>query len=623
MSLRDDLLNPIPGDNPSGENLRYAPVYDQIKEARREEEDIAQGEWQRERKKADWVLTSKLCGEALAKKSKDLQIAAWLTEAHLRREGYGGLQECLELLRNLLETFWDTLYPEIEDGDLEMRATPLEWVGSRLDKGIKLVTLTRSGLDWFNYRESRSVPYETDSGKAEQRAQALEEHKLTPEEFDEAFDETPKSFYEERMAQLAGCLESLDALAEFCDEKFADYSPNLGGLKKTLEEVKQVVHVLLAKKKQQETGGAEEQPSAAASGGGWGESSGDAETSAESSWSDSSWSQPEPSAAAAAPARAAVRPKGPLAPEPVDRDDAIARVAGAARWLRQNDAYNPAGYLLIRALRWGELRAGAPEPDATLFEAPPTEVRQEVKRLASEGYWQEALDTVENALAEPCGRAWLDAQRYAVQACENIGYSAVAVAIKSELRALLADIPSLPDRSLMDDTPTANAETRQWITDQVGTVAPAAAPANDWYSAPAPEPEPEQQDADGEDRPPDPYEMAMQAMRSGDARGAVDILSQEAAQAPCGRTRFQRRVQLAQVCLGAGHPDVAMPILESLADEIDRRKLEDWEPSDSIAHALGLLYRAIQNTEISPEEKHKLYSRICRLDPVQALGLTR
>ena len=37
MPLRDDLLNPIPGDNPSGESLRYAPVFDKIKEARREE----------------------------------------------------------------------------------------------------------------------------------------------------------------------------------------------------------------------------------------------------------------------------------------------------------------------------------------------------------------------------------------------------------------------------------------------------------------------------------------------------------------------------------------------------------------------------------------------------------
>ena len=37
MPFPDDLLNPIDGPNPSGANLRYDPVYDKIKEARREE----------------------------------------------------------------------------------------------------------------------------------------------------------------------------------------------------------------------------------------------------------------------------------------------------------------------------------------------------------------------------------------------------------------------------------------------------------------------------------------------------------------------------------------------------------------------------------------------------------
>src|SRR5258706_423802 len=54
MPLRDDLLNPIPGENPSGANLRYAPVYDKIKEARREDDDAPQGEWKHERKGYDW-----------------------------------------------------------------------------------------------------------------------------------------------------------------------------------------------------------------------------------------------------------------------------------------------------------------------------------------------------------------------------------------------------------------------------------------------------------------------------------------------------------------------------------------------------------------------------------------
>src|SRR6185436_10729240 len=127
MPLRDDLLNPIAGDNPSGANLRYAPVFDKIKEARREEDDAPQGDWKRDRKTADSKTVIKLAGETLATKSKDLQLAAWITEAQLRLEGFSGLRQGLDLIRGLIENFWDTLYPEIEDGDLELRVAPVEW----------------------------------------------------------------------------------------------------------------------------------------------------------------------------------------------------------------------------------------------------------------------------------------------------------------------------------------------------------------------------------------------------------------------------------------------------------------------------------------------------------------
>jgi len=90
MPLREDILNPIPGDNPSGADLRYDPLYPKIKEARREEADVPQGDWVAERKVADWGQVLKLANEAIAAKSKDLQLAAWLTEALIRKEGYAG-----------------------------------------------------------------------------------------------------------------------------------------------------------------------------------------------------------------------------------------------------------------------------------------------------------------------------------------------------------------------------------------------------------------------------------------------------------------------------------------------------------------------------------------------------
>src|SRR6266516_4572274 len=93
MPLPEGLLNPIPGGNHSGQNLRYDPVYDKIREARRAEEELQLSEeaskkdvWARAIKKADFVQVLKLSTEALSKRTKDLQIAAWLTEALLARE---------------------------------------------------------------------------------------------------------------------------------------------------------------------------------------------------------------------------------------------------------------------------------------------------------------------------------------------------------------------------------------------------------------------------------------------------------------------------------------------------------------------------------------------------------
>jgi len=69
MPLREDLLTPIPGENPSGIDLRHDTkllIHDKIKEARRQDDDLAQGAWQSERKTANFPLVVKLAQDALA-----------------------------------------------------------------------------------------------------------------------------------------------------------------------------------------------------------------------------------------------------------------------------------------------------------------------------------------------------------------------------------------------------------------------------------------------------------------------------------------------------------------------------------------------------------------------------
>ena len=163
MPFRADLLNPIPGDSPSGVDLKYDPITDKIKEARREDLDVPQGEWKTAIKTADYNQVIKLASDALAKKGKDLQIAVWLADAHIRKEGFSMLEPAFQFLQNLLDQYWDTLYPEIEDGDVEVRSAPLAWFGAKLEEPIKSLPLTSSKLNWTQYQESRLVGYEADA----------------------------------------------------------------------------------------------------------------------------------------------------------------------------------------------------------------------------------------------------------------------------------------------------------------------------------------------------------------------------------------------------------------------------------------------------------------------------
>ncbi len=606
MPLRDDILTPIPGDNPSGENLEYAPVYDQIREARREEDDAPQGEWQRARKVADWKLVMKLAGDALATQSKDLQLAAWLTEALLKRESFAGLRAGLDLLKALIENFWDTLYPPIEDGDLEFRVTPLDWVGSYLAAAPKWTPLTKAGYGLLKHRESREVGYEEDESKAANRQTAIDEGKLTAEAFDKAVKETSKDFYQQLVENLDGSLESLAALGVVCDEKFGSNGPSFSKLREALEEVRRLSDQFYQKKREEagelnqpETGPAEEEPSGAAEAVAVG-----------------------PSGAAAAPARAPIK-KAVAGLVPADKDEVAPRLGAVAKFLREQDGYDPAPYLMLRGYRWGELRRAGASPDKTLFEAPSTEVRTQLKKAILDSDWTTAIELAEAAMAQPCGRAWLDLQRYAVTALETYGYPEIAAAIKSEVRALLRDIPDLRNAMLMDDTQTANAETQAWLDAAVVEAREASASsASGASAAPATAMNEEEAEAapDGEPAPPDTYDLAVAAIRKGRSREALELLAGEIARQTSGRGRFRRKQQLAELCLKSGQAIIAQPILEELAAEIDEHHLEDWESSDAVAYPLTMLLECLHKLDGEAELRHKIYRRICRLDPVQALS---
>jgi type VI secretion system protein ImpA len=608
MPLREDILTPIPGDNPCGQDLRYAPVYDKIKEARREDDELNQGAWQHERKVADHVLVIKLTQEAIAKQSKDLQLAAWLTEALLKKNGFDGFNEGLTLCHNLVETFWDHLYPELDDGDAEFRAAPLEWIGTKFEFPVKAVPLCQDGYDFNKYKESRAVGYEDQAKEKDKKATrdaAIKAGKLPPELFDKSFGETPKAFYAQREKALDACLATLKALDETCQEKFGDVAPGFGKAKAALEEVRHVVHGFLQKKRELEPDPVEEAPP---------------EPVAEAAAAEG-----EEGAGGAAGQALAGGVAGSVniaiqaAAEPADRRDAIANVLAAAAFLRKREPTSPAPYLMLRGLRWGELRLALAAKDPAQLEAPPTEVRRQVKQLALARKWKDLIEVAETVMGLPCSRSWLDLQRFVVDACVALGtdYQFIAVAIQSELRALVREAPEIIDLTLMDDTPAANADTQAWLRKlaeepQDATPKPLSAKPLSLDGDPA---------AGWQQKFVDSFQLAVQAVRAGQETKAFELLQSEILRQRSGRGRFEKRLQFIQLCQSTGKEAIMQPILDDLMAALDTHKLEEWEDREKLATALLTILKASKKIQGDAKEKQKMFERICRLDPVQALQI--
>ena len=605
MPLRDDLLNPIPGDNPAGVDLRDDRIWDVIKEARRADVVADQGDYKRELKVSDWATVVRETSNALATRSKDLQLGVWLIEASFYREGFSGLAQATRVTAQMLVKFWDGLHPALEDGDAGYRISMLEYFANKdrtLYNDIRLSPITANGVTIFRFRESEDVGTEKpddDYDKKQARAKKIESGKMSGEEFAEAFKSTPKAWYKQRAADIAGALDAITELDKAGNEVFGADAPGYSDFRRPIEEVQGIIRQLLNQKLELEPDPVDAAPA-----------------------TDAGLALGGETAATSATAPAATAGiTGGLSAEPTSRDDATGRVVGASRWLRRAEPTSPTSYMMLRALRWGELRAQAPEPDLRLLVAPPPASRTQLRSLMLDGKWADLLEASETVMATPAGRGWLDLQRYALKSADELGpeYAAVGSAIRSELRALLREVPSLVDMTMMDGLPTASPDTRNWLRAEFSNVEPEEVSV-------AAEPEPGfatpaggggSSGADSRDRA---YERALGEVRAGRPQKAIELLLRELDREKSARGRFLRQSQLARIMVESGFEAIARPILDEMMQRMETHRLEDWEAGALLAQPLAALYKCLAKTGEDAALQQQVYLRICRLDPVQAMS---
>lgn len=337
----DVLLRPIEGESPTGPDLRGDPSpispYYQVKDARAAaraaERSGAQFEQGQQVMSQDWRTVLRLAPDVLANKSKDLEIAAWLTEALVREHGFAGLRDGFRLTRELIERFWDGLYPQPDEDGIATRVAPLAGLNGGESEGtlavpIALAPITGDGeygaFGLWRYAKARELSKVTDPAVLKE---AAESGAGTLDEFTATVRTTDPAFFHCLAGDVTAAIEHFAQLTALLDEKCGRDSPPSSAIRRTLGEAKQtIMHVIreVAGVTPEEDGAAtaavEDAPAAAA---------GDA--------------------SAAAPAK--VLASGEIR----SRDDAFRMLGRVADYFRDAEPHSPVSSLLYQAVRWGRM----------------------------------------------------------------------------------------------------------------------------------------------------------------------------------------------------------------------------------------------------------------------------
>jgi type VI secretion system protein ImpA len=184
------LAAPLPGDAPAGLDLRqdFSPqsLYYRLRDARAEAREI-------ERRldhdpSADagvpvqWRTVRDLATSALSDHTKDLEIAAWLTEALVRLDGLAGMAAGSRVIADLVSELWDFgLHPQPDEDGIETRVAPVTGLNGQGADGTLMQPLRKSVLfpgptgdpvTYWQYLQSEDLETIADAARRKQRLAA-------------------------------------------------------------------------------------------------------------------------------------------------------------------------------------------------------------------------------------------------------------------------------------------------------------------------------------------------------------------------------------------------------------------------------------------------------------------
>jgi type VI secretion system protein VasJ len=570
--LLDDISRPISDDAPSGEDIaRLEPSTDN------EEWIQTYAELRALTNKAasncDSIVA--LSQNILANKSKDLRVAGYLVSGLVHQQGFSGLAEGMKAYQILIQDYWDNgLYPSRDAA----RGGNINTLDKRLGQDISAQT---GDKEYF-------IPTKPTD------AEALEEIKTTIDEINANLAEKsagrPISL-ENLGRAIAGRLKEVEATAKKSTPASAAAKPT----------ERRGVGGLLRRK---------------------------------------------PPTPTAAPEQAEVAPEAAEAAVAAtinNEIEAAKAVIRAANFLLRKDPTSATPYRLLRSSLWYMLPLPNPEPNrsgkkVTQYNAPVGKARLE--ELLRDEEWESLVIECETVFTERFDSAGggcfcLDIQRFLSIALKELSskadeggdtrkkaaYDAVNKLILQETAFLVERYPWISEIYYSNETPFVDGQTKNWIEKTVKPVLKTAAGPQQGVPTGG-------GSADGDPKISEDYEKAMDLVAKEKLVEAVDLLQTGINTEASRKGLFQRRLNLASLCMDAAQPGMARPVLEQLDEEIDRLSLDQWEPSLCVQvwYQLKRCYQDLMSKQeaqgsdgVYREKADKVFEKICRLDIRAAL----
>lgn len=324
----------------------------------------------------------------------------------------------------------------------------------------------------------------------------------------------------------------------------------------------------------------------------------------------------------AAPAAAPIA--APSLPTATNADEAATAVRDCgkavvdiAKMLRKIDPAQAWPYRLQRTGAWlGVQRPPPNESNKTRLPPPPAEIKKKLQAFMEQQKWLELLQAAEDSTAQYL--FWLDLHRMVAISMDSLGalFIGAREVVGREVVGFVQRYPMIPGLQFSDGSAFADAATQSWLDQESGKWGGGGGSGGSGSSGSSAISE---EDQELQKR----FTEARDMVSTGKVPEGLALAMALAVRAPDARTRFRSRLSVAQMAIEGGKVEIARPILDALAAEVEQHGLEAWEPvlSAQVYASLLACLKApgAAKTADTASRQLSVFDRLCRLDPAAAI----